>query len=102
MVIGEMVMNPYWFRPNRNGDGLTPMTWQGWTITVGIPLAMVAANILLAVVAGSEWVAMAIALPIDALGVVALVIVARRKTEGDWRWRLGGRWVRNRDTDRTS
>lgn len=95
-------MARYWFRPNRNGDGLNPATWQGWAITVAIPLAMVAVNILLAVVAGNEWVAMAIALPIDALAVIALVMVARRKTEGEWRWRLGSRWVQNRDADQAS
>lgn len=37
------VMTAYWFRPQRNGDGgLTPTTWQGWAVTLGIPLAMVA------------------------------------------------------------
>jgi hypothetical protein len=93
---------PYWFRPNRNGNGLTPTTWQGWAISLGIPLAMVAVCILVTAIVGDLWVTMAIVLPIDALGVVALVIVAQRKTEGEWRWRLDSRWVRNRDTDRTS
>jgi hypothetical protein len=42
-VIGEGIMTaPYWFRPNRNGNGLIPTTWQGWAISLGIPLAMVA------------------------------------------------------------
>jgi hypothetical protein len=91
-------MAQYWFRPNRNGDGLNPASWQGWAITAGIPLAIVALNILLSVVAGSLWVA--IALPVDALGVIALIMVAKRKTEGDWRW-SNSRWVRNRDADRS-
>lgn len=94
-------MTTYWFRPNRNGDGLNPATWQGWAITVAIPLAMVAVNILLAVAAGSVWVAVAIALPIDTLAVIALIMIAQRKTEGERRWRLG-RWVRRGDDDRSS
>ena len=89
-------MTRYWFRPNRKGDGLNPASWQGWAITVGIPLAMVAVNILLAVVAGSEWVAVAIALPIDALAVIALILVAKRKTDGNWHW-SNGRWTRDGD-----
>jgi len=44
---------------------------------------------------------MAIVLPIDALGLVALIIIAQRKTEGEWRWRLGRSWVRKKDTDRS-
>jgi hypothetical protein len=95
------MMAQYWFRSNRNGDGLNPASWQGWAITVAIPLAMVALNGLLSVVTESLWIAMAIALPIDALAVIALIMVAKRKTEGDWRW-TNGRWARNKDTDQNS
>jgi hypothetical protein len=50
-------------------------------------------------IAGTVWLTMAIVLPIDALGLIALVIIAQRKTEGEWRWRLSGHWVRKKDTD---
>lgn len=50
---------------------------------------------------GAVWLTMAIVLPIDALGLVALIIIAQRKTEGEWRWRLGRSWVRKKDTDRS-
>jgi hypothetical protein len=95
-------MTAYWFRRQRSRDGgLTPATWQGWAVTLGIPLAMVAVCVLVAAIVGTLWLTMAIVLPIDALGLVALVIIAQRKTEGEWRWRLGGRWVRKSDADRS-
>jgi hypothetical protein len=88
-------MTGYWFRPQRNGNGgLTPATWQGWAVTLGIPLAMVAVCILVAATLESAWLTTAIVLPIDALGVVMLVAIAERKTEGEWRWRFCGRWAR--------
>lgn len=62
---------------------------------------MVAVCILVAAMVGAVWLTMAIVLPIDALGLVALIIIAQRKTEGEWRWRLGGSWVRKKDTDRS-
>ena len=81
---GRPMMTAYWFRPQRNGDGgLTPTTWQGWAVTLGIPLAMVAVCILVAAMVGAVWLTMAIVLPIDALGLVALMIIAQRKTEGE-------------------
>ncbi len=94
-------MTNYWFRPKRYGYGVTPTTWQGWAVTIAIPLAMVAVCILVTATLGYFWWTMAIVFFIDALALVALMLVAQRKTEGDLRWRWGGRWVRNKDADRS-
>ena len=34
-------MTKYWFRPKRYGFGATPITWQGWAVTIATVLAMV-------------------------------------------------------------
>ena len=95
------VMTAYWFRPQRNGDGgLTPTTWQGWAVTLGIPL---------------KWSPLYFGGGHGGSGLVddgdssshrrARVGRAhhrcQRKTEGEWRWRLGRSWVRKKDTDRS-
>ena len=88
-------MAQYWFRLQRNGSGsLTPISWQGWAITIGMPLALVATIIVLSIVVDTVWLAVAIGLPIAVLVVFVMVRVARRKTEGNLRWQTG-RWERN-------
>jgi TRAP-type uncharacterized transport system fused permease subunit len=82
-------MTTYWFRPKRYGYGATPVTWQGWVVT--LIAAAVIANAFAAPIltGGSPW---AFAdLVFGVVAVVALVIITRRKTEGGWRWRWGDR-----------
>jgi hypothetical protein len=81
----------YWFRPKRFGYGATPVTWQGWLFTLGTALAMVAVTLfLLRLTERHLWfLAVLVAFNVSAIG--ALVIVCRRKTDGEWRWRWGDR-----------
>jgi hypothetical protein len=67
-----------------------PVTWQGWVVTLGTVLAMVAVSLYLRLTAKSLW-ALAALLMFDAAAVSALVIVSYRKTDGEWRWRWGDR-----------
>jgi hypothetical protein len=83
-------MAEYWFKPKRYGYGATPVTWQGWAVTVGTVLAMVAVSLCLRLTAKSPWALVALLL-FDAAAVAALVIVSYRKTDGGWRWRWGDR-----------
>jgi hypothetical protein len=83
-------MAEYWFKPKRYGYGATPVTWQGWAVTLGTVLAIVAASLYLRLTAKSLWTLAAL-LMFDAAVVSALVIVSYRKTEGEWRWRWGDR-----------
>jgi hypothetical protein len=86
-------MAEYWFKPKRYGYGATPVTWQGWAVTVGTVLAMVAVSLCLRLTAKSLWDLVALLL-FDAAAVAALVIVSYvsyRKTDGGWRWRWGDR-----------
>jgi hypothetical protein len=83
-------MAEYWFKPKRYGYGATPVTWQGWAVTVGTVLAMVAVSLCLRLTAKSLRDLLALLL-FDAAAVAALVIVSYRKTDGGWRWRWGDR-----------
>ena len=81
-------MTEYWFKPKRYGYGATPVTWQGWALTLGTVFAMVAVSLYLRLAAKSLWALVALLL-FDAAALSALAIVSYRKTEGGWRWR----WV---------
>ena len=83
-------MPTYWFKPKRYGYGATPVTWQGWAVTVATLLAIVAVSICLRLTAKNLWTLAAL-LIFDALAVLVLVIVSRRKTDGEWHWRWGDR-----------
>ena len=88
-------MAEYWFRLQRNRSGsLTPISWEGWAITIGVPLALVAVLIVLSIILPTVSLVMVFYLPIAALAVYGMILVARRKTEGNLRWQAG-RWERN-------
>jgi hypothetical protein len=81
-------MTRYWFRPKRYGYGATPITWEGWAVTLATVLAMVAVSLALRFETRSAW-ALAVLIAFDVAALAALFIVSRRKTEGEWRWRWG-------------
>jgi peptidoglycan biosynthesis protein MviN/MurJ (putative lipid II flippase) len=90
-------MNRYWFRPKRIGYGATPATWEGWVFTLGCCAVIGLASWLL-VGTRQNWVEMGwVATTAWALWLVivvgtsaALLIVSKRRTDGEWRWRF--RW----------
>ena len=83
-------MTAYWFRPKPYGYGATPVTWQGWAVTLGTVLAMVAVSLLLRLGERHSWTLAAV-LAFDALAILTLIAVGRAKTAGEWRWRWGDR-----------
>lgn len=81
-----------WFRPKSYGYGATPVTWQGWAIVAGF----VGAVLLLAwgligfdrsEAPGIFTLIMFIKFVL--LLVLALWLVTKRNTDGEWRWRWG-------------
>jgi hypothetical protein len=82
-------MTTYWFKPKRYGYGSTPTTWQGWAVTLGTVVVMVAMSVYLrsALKDGEGIAAM---FGFNAVCLAVLWIVTRRKTEGGFRWRWGG------------
>ena len=83
-------MTTHWFRPKQYGYGATPVTWQGWVITIAAVIVLVAATYsLTSFSAISLW--FWAALLVDAVVVATLLVVSRQKTDGEWRWRWGDR-----------
>ncbi|MET3824501.1 hypothetical protein ABIC16_000194 [Sphingomonas sp. PvP055] len=73
----------YWFVPHAFGIGATPVTWQGWALTIGfVALSMLAVTKLPNRVAQTGVL---VAL------ILLFTLIAIRKTRGGWRWRWGGR-----------
>ena len=78
----------YWFRPKRFGYGATPVTWEGWALTLGSALTIGGSVIAMNVwVDRSNFFAWMIWAACVLVAVAVLVSVTRRKTDGDWRWR---------------
>jgi hypothetical protein len=83
-------MMTYWFRPKGYGYGATPVTWQGWTVTLATVAVVLAASFAGPYFGvGKPWAALPV-LAIDFIAVAALWRLSRRKTDGEWRWRGGG------------
>ncbi len=85
-------MTPYWFKRKSYGYGATPVTWQGWAVTLTAALvvagSIVAMNLLATqsdAVAWLVWAALIVAAP------WWFVQFCRRRTDGECRWRWGNR-----------
>ena len=77
-----MSEGPEWFAPKRYGLGSTPVTWQGWGLTLGF----VAISIVVSVEFGQRPVQLiAILGPI----LIAFMVICAKTTRGGWRWRWG-------------
>ena len=81
----------YWFRPKSVGYGATPVTWEGWLLTLG-SMVVTGAAILVAILAEVHtWpnrrIYQVICLIVVAVTQFATIIVSRLKTSEDWRWR---------------
>lgn len=70
----------YWFRPKPYGYGATPVTWRGWAVTV----AFIGA-VLLVFFGFDQPFGLLFAAPL----AFTFARIARRKTDGEWRWRWG-------------
>jgi hypothetical protein len=77
------VRQGYWFAPKLFGFGATPVTWQGWALTLGFIAALVL-----------DLRFMPTNLPRLVIGlalIAAFVTIAWRKTDGGWSWHWGSR-----------
>ena len=73
---------PEWFAPKRYGFGSTPISWQGWALTLGF----VALIMLIAVTFAKRPLQLiAIVIPVTAL----FIVICARTTRGGLRWRWG-------------
>jgi hypothetical protein len=76
-----------WFAPKRFGYGAgLPIAWQGWALLAGYIAVMLAPTPLL------EWdpiLGTGIAAAVWIVATALVLVVAKRKTRGGWRWRIG-------------
>ena len=89
MTEQSRAMATHWFKPHDYGYGATPVTWQGWALTWAY-VAIV--GLLTAALVGSGRNDLSVLVPFLAFvfaATVAVVLVARWKTEGAWRWSWG-------------
>jgi hypothetical protein len=75
------VREGYWFAPKAFGLGATPVTWQGWALTLG-GVAMLLLDI-------HFMDALVPRIIIGVAVITAFTVIAARKTDGGWRWRWG-------------
>lgn len=77
-----------WFLPKSHGYGAgLPIAWQGWVL-LGTHLLMVLGLVMWAQAERDPLIVAIAALGIILVSVL-LLIVARRRTKGGWRWRWG-------------
>lgn len=71
-----------WFAPKRYGFGSVPVTWQGWAITIGFVLLLLA---LVLTLRRQPIQLFAAVIPL----FTVFVVICARTTRGGWRWRWG-------------
>lgn len=89
-------MIEFWFKPKTHGYGAYPTNWKGWAATVAFPLAVLL--LLYPFVIGPAASSSAPTLPgiigslaVAMIATVAFIKLTRAKTDGEWRWRWGGK-----------
>jgi hypothetical protein len=75
---------PEWFAPKRYGYGATPITWQGWALTIGFAAIAIGLSVRFAHRPLQLFEIMA---PL----IIAFSVISARTTRGGWRWRWGER-----------
>lgn len=73
----------YWFVSKMFGFGATPVTWQGWALTLGFAVLFVLDVRFLPGNAASAVVGAAL--------LAAFLVICIRKTQGGWQWHWGVR-----------
>lgn len=80
-------MSEHWFKPRRYGYGATPTSWEGWLVIAGY--------IALIVWQAHLWMQppdlrVGLYVGVVLIETLALIAIARIKTDGEWKWRWGG------------
>lgn len=82
-----------WFGHKRFGYGIGPRTWEGWLSILGFAIVLAAGMAVLKFMIGDvphPWPGL-IALAWTAVCTGLFFWIAEGRTEGDMRWRWGGR-----------
>ena len=76
--------NKYWFKPKRYGYGATPISWEGWAMTLVFAFLVT----LLAIYAVKTQ-NLAITLISFLTLLIIIVFISKIKTKEKWKWRWG-------------
>ena len=83
-------MTQYWFRPKNYGYGATPVTWEGWAVTIAAAAVVAGSVVVLELLVDRSdftvWMVWAL---IIAAATWWFVQFCRRRTDGEWQWRWG-------------
>ena len=80
----------YWFRPKRYGYGATPVTWEGWALTIAVAATVMVSIVLMNRLVGrSDFAVWILWAAFIAVLTLSFVRVTRSRTDGEWRWRWG-------------
>lgn len=82
-------MSKAWFKPKSRGYGAVPSSWQGWLL-VFLNGAVIGALVWYFWQAPEDGLHLAVLLGGALLSSILLVVIAKAKTDGEWRWRKGG------------
>jgi len=81
------VSNRYWFRPKSFGYGWTPISWEGWAVTLGSMVVTMAAILTAVFAEVHRWPdrrsLQATCLIVFVATLIATIVVSRTKTECD-------------------
>ncbi len=77
----------YWFRPKYYGYGATPSNWKGWLATLVF--------LLTAMGIAASPMERPLALVLLLAATAYFIWIARKKSDGAWRWRWGSSAKRN-------
>lgn len=78
----------YWFKRKIYGYGWTPVTWQGWAVTIGYIVAMVLLALTIEDNAEPRDLAFTVFLPYLLLTVTLVRIVYTKGEKPKWQWGL--------------
>jgi len=84
-------MARYWFKPKSFGYGATPVTWEAWALTIVggsmAALGFIGFNAPGQLSLPDDMAARLACLLVATVALVALIVIARKTTDGEWRWR---------------
>ena len=77
--------NRYWFRPKTYGYGATPMTWEGWALSLAVGAVFAGSIVVMMLLVhqgnAAAWMLWSVA-------VVGLIAVVRAPVPATDRWRM--------------
>lgn len=78
-----MKHNKYWFKPKAFGYGATPTTWEGWVVVAVFIVYLLSISMLITEGNVGNYFLYFV------VGIVALIIISKKRTDGEWKWNFG-------------